>query len=255
MSEGRAPEPVERYGSTHAVHFVPRDPEWYRGRSRFFHHRTHAFLPRDPGAAILDLACGAGEFLYYLRSRGFTAARGIDLSEEQLTLARAMGLQNVARGDAFDHLRAHPAAYDFILASHIVEHLPKDRVVECLGLMGKALRAGGQLVVLLPNAGSPLGLPYAFGDFTHEVYFTAMSLAQAAALAGLPIVRIAGITPDAGSASGALKAALWAAVLRPLLVSFLGDRRMRFGHVLEPEIVGVFARPGDDRAALPADPS
>jgi hypothetical protein len=120
--------------------------------------------------------------------------------------------------------------------------------------MGKALRAGGQIVVLLPNAGSPLGLPYAFGDFTHEVYFTAMSLAQAAALAGLPIVRIAGITPDAGSASGALKAALWAAVLRPLLVALLGDRRMRFGHVMEPEIVGVFARPGDGHVALPADP-
>lgn len=254
MSEGRAPEPVERYGSTHGVHFVPRDPEWYRARSRFFHHRTHAFLPRDPGAPILDLACGAGEFLYYLRTRGYTAARGIDLSEEQLALARGMGLPNVAREDALAHLRAHPASYDFILASHIVEHLPKEEVVECLRLMGKALRAGGRLVVLLPNAGSPLGLPYAFGDFTHEVYFTAMSLAQAAALAGLPILRIAGIAPDARGASGAVKAALWAAVLRPLLAAFLGDRRMQYGRVLEPELVGVFAPPGEAAAAPPASP-
>jgi len=254
MSEGRAPEPVERYGSTHGVHFVPRDLEWYRGRSRFFHHRTHAFLPRDPGAPILDLACGAGEFLYYLRSRGYAAARGIDLSEEQLALARGMGLQNVAREDAVAHLRAHPASYDFILASHIVEHLPKEEVVECLGLMGKALRAGGRLVVLLPNAGSPLGLPYAFGDFTHEVYFTAMSLAQAAALARLPILRIAGIAPDARGASGVLKAAVWAGLLRPLLVAVLGDRRMKYGRVLEPELIGVFAPPDEAPAVPPASP-
>jgi len=253
MSEGRAPEPVERYGSTHGVHFVPRDAEWYRSRARFFHHRTHAFLPASVGAAILDLACGAGEFLYYLRSRGYTAARGIDLSDEQLALARGMGLENVAREDAFTHLRAHPRSYDFILASHIVEHLPKDAVVEGLGLMGKALRDGGRLVVLAPNAASPLGLPYAFGDFTHEVYFTAMSLAQAAALAGLTIVDIGGIAPDAVGAKGALKAALWAGVLRPLLVGVLGDRRMRYGHVMEPELIGVFGRP--DEAAAAASPA
>jgi SAM-dependent methyltransferase len=242
MSEGPAPEPVARYGSTHGVHFVPRDPAWYRTRAQFFDHRTRPFLPPDPGAAILDLACGAGEFLYYLRSRGYTAARGIDLSGEQLALARGMGLQNVAPEDALSHLRAHPHSYDFILASHIVEHLPKGEVVEGLGLMGKALRADGRLVVLLPNAGSPLGLPYAFGDFTHEVYFTAMSLAQAAALAGLPIIRIAGIAPDRRRATGLVKAALWAGLLRPLLVAVLGDRRMRFGGVFEPELIGVFGR-------------
>ena len=249
MSEGPAPEPVARYGSTHGVHFVPRDPAWYRARSRFFDHRTRPFLPPDPGAAILDLACGAGEFLYYLRSRGYTAARGIDLSGEQLAVARGMGLQNVAQEDALSHLRAHPHTYDFILASHIVEHLPKGEVVECLGLMGKALRADGRLVVLLPNAGSPLGLPYAFGDFTHEVYFTAMSLAQAAALAGLPIIRIAGVTPDRGHATGFVKAALWAGLLRPLLVAVLGDRRMKFGRVFEPELIGVFGRPAGGGAA------
>jgi SAM-dependent methyltransferase len=250
MSEGPAPEPVARYGSTHGVHFVPRDPAWYRARSQFFHHRTHPFLPPETGASILDLACGAGEFLYYLRSRGYTAARGIDLSVEQLTLARSVGLQNVAQEDALSHLRAHPHTYDFILASHIVEHLPKGEVVECLGLMGRALRVDGRLVVLLPNAGSPLGLPYAFGDFTHEVYFTGMSLAQAAALAGLPIIQIAGVAPDRGSAAGLLKAALWAGLLRPLLVAVLGDRRMKYGHVLEPEIIGVFGHLGS--AAAPA---
>jgi len=246
MSEGPAPEPIARYGSTHGVHFTPRDPAWYRARSQFFDHRTRAFLPADPGAAILDLACGAGEFLCYLRSRGYTAARGIDLSGEQLALARGMGLQNVAQEDALAHLRAHPRAYDFILASHIVEHLPKGEVVESLGLMGKALRAGGRLVVLLPNAGSPLGLPYAFGDFTHEVYFTAMSLAQAAALAGLPILRIAGIAPDRRTAPGLVKAALWSGLLRPLLVAVLGDRRMNFGGIFEPELIGVFGGAAGD---------
>lgn len=234
---------VDRYASTHAAHFVERDAEWYRSRARFFHHRLHAFLPADKGAPILDAACGAGEALHYLRERGYTSVLGIDLSEEQLAQARAAGLPNVRRQDLFEHLEEGPARYDLILASHVMEHLPKPQVPVCLRQMARALRPGGRIVVLTPNAGSPLGLPYSLGDFTHEVHFTAMSLAQVAALADLAIVHLGGIAPDPAGLRGRVRRAVWDLAMGPALRAVLGDRRMRYGAVMEPELIGVFASP------------
>ncbi len=234
---------VARYASTHAAHFVARDPAWYAERARFFHHRLSAFLPGDRDAAILDVACGAGELLHYLTSRGYRATAGIDLSDEQLAQARAAGVTNVSRADALEHLGQSSGRYDFIVASHLIEHLPKPRLVECLRSMGRALRPDGRAVVLTPNAGSPLGLPYSLGDFTHEVHLTAMSLAQAASLADLSIVHLGGVRPDPSGLKGRLRRSAWDLLLEPALASLLADRRMRYGRVLEPELIGVFAAP------------
>jgi 2-polyprenyl-3-methyl-5-hydroxy-6-metoxy-1,4-benzoquinol methylase len=231
---------VARYASTHAVHFPRRDAAWYAERSRFFHHRLGAFLPADRDAAILDAACGAGEVLHYLLTRGYRAAEGVDLSDEQLEQARSAGLTNVSRADVLEHLEQSRGRYDLIVASHLIEHLSKARVVTCLRLMGQALRPGGRAVVLTPNAGSPLGLPYSLGDFTHEVHFTAMSLAQAAALADLKVVHLAGVRPDPSGPRGRLRRWLWDLLLERGLAALLGDRRMRYGRVMEPELIGVF---------------
>jgi 2-polyprenyl-3-methyl-5-hydroxy-6-metoxy-1,4-benzoquinol methylase len=232
---------VDRYASTHAAHFVERGPAWYAERSRFFHHRLSAFLPADPGACILDAACGAGEALQYLRSRGYQNVLGIDLSEEQLAQARAAGITNVLHADLLEHLGAAAGRYDFIIASHVLEHFPKAQVVDCLRSMGRSLRAGGRMLVLTPNAGSPLGLPYSLGDFTHEVYFTAMSLAQVAAIADLSLVHLGGIAPDPTGFKGRIRRAVWDLAMGPALRAVLGDRRMKHGGVMEPELIGVFA--------------
>ena len=250
MSEGPAPEPIARYGSTHGVHFIPRDPAWYRARSQFFDHRTRAFLPADPGAAILDLACGAGEFLCYLRSRGYTAARGIDLSGEQLALARGMGLQNVTQEDALAHLRAHPRAYDFILASHIVEHLPKDEVVESLGLMGKALRD----VACDDRRPQRRG----FQQWDAEALVLGgedQGIGQREQLHDRTMRQRSGhgvMQEHRRTARGLVRAALWSGLLRPLLVAVLGDRRMNFGGIFEPELIGVFGGAAGDVAPAAA---
>jgi 2-polyprenyl-3-methyl-5-hydroxy-6-metoxy-1,4-benzoquinol methylase len=237
-------ELIERYASTHSAHFSERDPAWYAQRARFFHHRLSAFLPEDRDAAVLDAACGAGELLHYLLSRGYRSAEGVDLSAEQIAQARASGLSNVRQADMFAHLQQSPARYQLVIASHVLEHLHKDEVVRCLRALRGALRPGGRIVVLTPNAGSPLGLPYSFGDFTHEVHFTAMSLAQVAAMADLSIVHLGGVRPDPAGWRGRLRRGVWDVLLAPVLGAALGDRRMRYGNVMEPELIGVFTAEG-----------
>ena len=48
-----------------------------------------------------------------------------------------------------------------------------------------ALRPGGRFVARVPNAVSPFGGHIRYGDFTHETWFTARSVRQLAAAAGL----------------------------------------------------------------------
>ncbi|MET0555461.1 MAG: class I SAM-dependent methyltransferase [Vicinamibacteria bacterium] len=231
---------IDRYASTHSAHFAERDAAWYAQRERFFHHRLSAFLPEDRGAAILDAACGAGELLHYLLSRGYRSAEGVDLSAEQIAQARASGLANVRQADMFVHLEESASRYDLIVASHVIEHLHKSEAVRCLRALRHALRPGGRMLVLTPNAGSPLGIGYSFGDFTHEVHFTAMSLAQVAAMADLSVVHLGGVRPDPAGLRGRLRRAAWDLLLAPALGAVLGDRRMRYGSVMEPELIGVF---------------
>lgn len=91
---------------------------------------TRAFLsPRiQPGDAVLDLGCGAGDLLCDLSSMA-GAVTGIDHSPDAVMVARSKleeaGLENasVEVGDALEYLRDLEQAFDVIVLSHILEHL------------------------------------------------------------------------------------------------------------------------------------
>lgn len=48
--------------------------------SKISKKRFKDILPDDKEAKIIDIACGAGHFLYFLQSQGYANASGIDLS-------------------------------------------------------------------------------------------------------------------------------------------------------------------------------
>src|SRR5687768_17345987 len=73
--------------------YAPRDDEEAERRVALI--AAHAGLPG--GAAVMDLACGAGRHVEHLREHGFSAF-GLDLSHDLLRVARGDGLA-VVRGD------------------------------------------------------------------------------------------------------------------------------------------------------------
>lgn len=158
------------------------------------------------------------------------------MSAEQLAVARAAGVTGLDQEDALIHLSAQRSRYECIIASHLAEHLERDELIAFLRAAAGALVPRGRLLVITPNAGSPLGLPNTFGDLTHVQHFTATSLAQAAALGGLSAVHVGGVAPD--PRDGLLRAALWR-LAGPALRLALGSGS-RYGAVTEPELIGVF---------------
>ena len=218
------------------------DEAAFQEKIEYFRHRFGPFLPADKQARIIDLACGAGELLALLRSLAYVNSTGIDLSETQIAHARKMGLVNVSQDNLVSHLQSHPDTYDLIVLSHVIEHMTKNELLECMRLTRAALRPGGRALFLTPNAASPLGFLYAVSDFTHELLLSATSLSQVAGAVGLDIVHLGGAKPTPRNLKGFAKAAAWA-VLRPALASVYGDRRLPYGAVIEPELIGVFQRP------------
>src|SRR5579872_1922214 len=85
----------------------------------------HKYLPLLDGlerdAPILEIGCGRGELLAYLGRRGFSHARGIDISAEQVELATSRGV-TATYGDALVFLETRLGRYAAILAVDVLEH-------------------------------------------------------------------------------------------------------------------------------------
>jgi len=56
----------------------------------------------DRSARILDLGCGHGAFIYFLREAGYTDVVGVDKSPEQVAEAKRLGIDGVHEADLWD---------------------------------------------------------------------------------------------------------------------------------------------------------
>ena len=143
-------------------------------------------LPLPSAGPVVDLGCGRGELVRLMQADGFMA-EGVDISPEQIALARAAGITGVHQGDFRAVLAAHPAYYAAITAIDLLEHLTKSEVLRTFDDAFAALAPGGVLVARVPNAVSPLGGHIRDGDFTHQTSFTARSIRQLATAAGFEL--------------------------------------------------------------------
>lgn len=107
------------------------------------------YLAGLPGP-IADIGCGRGMFLAELKAAGYEAV-GVDASDESVEVCRARGLK-IVRADALEYLEGQHNQLGGIFLSHVIEHFTPDQAVEFLGLARWALRPGGRLVVVTPNA-------------------------------------------------------------------------------------------------------
>jgi len=141
-----------------------------------FDYYFRGWLPKQKEAAIADLACGGGILLHFLKKRGYTNIVGVDISPEKVGISRQV-TPNVTEGSVFDFLDVHTGCFDLMTALNIIEHLPKDKTLAFLNRCNLALKAGGRLILMTPNADTPFGLSMRYGDFTLETTFNPGSLA------------------------------------------------------------------------------
>jgi SAM-dependent methyltransferase len=116
---------------------------------------------------VLDVGCGRGELLELLRDAG-TAARGVDVDEGMVERTRRKGL-DVELADAVSYLeRQEPESLGAIFASHVIEHLPYDELLQLFALSRRALRPGGLFVVETINVHSLAAFKTFWTDPSHR---------------------------------------------------------------------------------------
>ena len=121
---------------------------------------------------VLDLACGSGIFMGLLRDAGIEAV-GVDRNPDIVKRACQSGLR-VTESDVFHYLAREEGVFDGIFCSHLLEHLPFDRVVRLVELITKRLTVGGKVVFVFPNPESIRLHLFAFWrDPEHVRFYTA----------------------------------------------------------------------------------
>jgi 2-polyprenyl-3-methyl-5-hydroxy-6-metoxy-1,4-benzoquinol methylase len=188
-------------------------------------------LPTPTAGPVIDLGCGRGELVRLLQEDGFDA-EGIDISPEQVALARAAGVTRVRQADFRAILAAHPAHYAAITATDLLEHLTKPEVLRTFDDVATALAPGGVFVGRVPNAVSPLGGHIQAGDFTHQTSFTARSIRQLAAAAGYDLVIARASPPFAHGLASAARVMVWQVVSACYRVALAAETGTLRGHIV-----------------------
>jgi 2-polyprenyl-3-methyl-5-hydroxy-6-metoxy-1,4-benzoquinol methylase len=200
-------------------------------------------LPSPGTGMVLDIGCGQGDLVRLLLRDGYDA-QGIDISAEQVAIARRSGLGQVRKGDFRDLLDAHPGQFAAVTATDLLEHLTKGEVVETFDLVAAALAPGGVLVARVPNATSPFSGHIRYGDFTHETSYTARSVRQIAAAAGFGSSIVLPCPPVAHGLVSAGRVAVWnfvSALYKVVLAAETGALR---GHVVTQNLTFVARKVG-----------
>lgn len=160
------------------------DIENYKNTADVFEALYKNVLPRDKNATILDIGCGAGHFLYFLKLKGFRNYYGIDISMQQIEFCKKNISNKVKKVDAFVFLNTIQCQYDLIVAHDVLEHIPKRKTVELLQLIHNSLTENGQFILRVPNMSNPFSIDSRHRDFTHELGFTEKSLIQVLSVSG-----------------------------------------------------------------------
>jgi len=147
-------------------------------------------LPASKDAHILEIGCGGGHFLYFLKMRGYTNYLGIDLSAEAIGMVRDRITSQIEQADAFCFLASQGERYDAICSNDMLEHITKDRVLEFLSLVYSALKPNGVILFRLPNMANPFAIHNRYRDFTHECGYTEKSIYQVLHLCGFEDIHV-----------------------------------------------------------------
>lgn len=219
----------EAYATTHGGHGGSD------AAALIYHRDIRPLLPAQELGPVLDIGCGQGALVAQLLADGFDG-NGVDVSPEQVALARAAGIPTVALGDFAAALAVRERSLAAVIATDVLEHLTKDEVIGTFDHVRRALRPGGVFVARVPNAASPFSGRIRYGDFTHETSYTARSIRQLAAATGFDTIDVIPCPPVAHGVKSALRVAMWQSVSTAMKLALAAETGQLRGHLVTQNI-------------------
>ncbi|GBD88589.1 cyclopropane-fatty-acyl-phospholipid synthase [bacterium BMS3Abin03] len=160
---------------------------------------------------ILELGCGRGIFLEFLINNGYKNVFGIDVSKEQIDIAKAQNL-NVEEISVLEYLKNNNEKFDLIFAIDLIEHFYKDELIPLFEGIYNNLKNGGAFVFHTPNGLGINANRIIYCDLTHLTIFAPNSAIQILKLVGFNKIKFYETEPYAKNLNGALRLILWKTV-------------------------------------------
>jgi SAM-dependent methyltransferase len=196
----------------------------FQGRSAFINSIINRHLPKNPDSQIVDIGCGHGTWVYFLRRAGYKNAFGVDGSAEQIAAAQQMGIEGVRHQSLKEYLsETRESSIDAVLLMHIIEHLSREELFVALDGVFRILKPGGTCVVSVPNGDGIFGLGLRYGDLTHELVFTRMSAEQLFRAIGFGDIRCFEEPPVVHSLKSLVRRIIWTVGTAPLRLLYAAE--------------------------------
>jgi 2-polyprenyl-3-methyl-5-hydroxy-6-metoxy-1,4-benzoquinol methylase len=185
-------------------------------------------IPADRNTSVLDLGCGSGTLLHFLKEAGYSRVVGVDGSPEQIVQARDCGINEAQHGDVFGFVEsARSESYDVVITFDVIEHLTKPELFILADGVYRILSPGGRWIIHVPNAEGIFGSRVRYADLTHEQAFTRESVEQLIRAVGFRFVECFEDEPVIHGMASMIRWLIWKgarALIRIYLMAETGDR-------------------------------
>lgn len=212
----------QNYITTHFSDRAYLSDERTKIENNTFDRNLKEVLPENRSVKILEIGFGTGFLIKYLLSNGYKNIHGIELSEEETVFVQKNIYSGVERVDSTeDFLEEHKNEYDLIFMFDVLEHIPKDKVIDLLIQIRQALRNNGFFIARVPNGSNPLNSNAYCCDFTHEFIYGASSLLQVNKIAEFSEIKILPFKEENISLHGKITN-ITQKIMFPLIKSIIG---------------------------------
>lgn len=199
----------DKYNSKFKIHNSDFDAKSISSLKQGYKYKYFPFISSYPkDIPILELGCGRGFLLEYLRSLGYNNLRGIDISDEQIKISKQNGF-DVEVANVIEYLEKNDSRFKMIFALDFVEHFYKDELIPLFQAIFNNLDEGGTLVMHTPNGQAIISPRMVYGDLTHLTIFTPDSVMQILRLVGFEDILFFETKPEPKNVKGIVRLMLW----------------------------------------------
>ena len=206
----------EKYYTNRRGKTIPVARSGMSSRKPFYLRIINDHFPEDRNCTILDLGCGYGPFIYSMNEAGYKNARGVDGSLEAVEVANKFNISGVEKGDVIQYLsECKDNSVDVITAIDLIEHFTKQEIFDLVRHFYRVLKKGGKVITHQPNGEGVFGGVNIFGDFTHELALTRVSISQVFLGNGFESINSYEDKPIVHGVVSLLRRLIWDLLVRP----------------------------------------
>lgn len=135
-----------------------------------FEETSHSYYLKYLKEPILEIGCGNGDLLSFLKMNNFDSLMGVDINKDLVKHCKERNL-DVKECDMLN-LKFTDSKFNSVLCHHVFEHLPIDQQVPAINEIKRVLKENGLFIISVPSWKSS----DAWDDYSHVHPYTSKSI-------------------------------------------------------------------------------